>query len=146
LITLSSNIEQGLVVITLILGVGVTILAIDAVLTENKFEFFIFLITSTIVMGYISFQFFEDGDIRTDIIPLTRFILGILFGLINYIIGFFAYRDFGWRMYKKIGAEINLVTMYQTYQMFISLLKIDLVFNIVGVAAVAIFFCSLIGN
>eukprot|EP01091_Cochliopodium_minus_P020361 TRINITY_DN8872_c0_g1_i1.p1 TRINITY_DN8872_c0_g1~~TRINITY_DN8872_c0_g1_i1.p1 ORF type:complete len:317 (+),score=48.74 TRINITY_DN8872_c0_g1_i1:39-989(+) len=140
LYTFEKNINlRGTVIIAMILSVGVTMLAIDSVLVENKFEFAVFLVTSTLVMGYSGFQFYTMGSDRLTAVPLARFIVSICFGVINYILGYIVYQDFGWRMYRKIGADFNLVSMYKNYQIFVSLLKMDFLFNIVGVCSFGLF-------
>ena len=157
LITIKSQSVEGTGIIGFLLAIGVTLLAIDSVLTENKFEFAIFLITSTVVMGYVSWEFYIIPE-RTDPVPMARFLLGIGFGLVNYGIGYIVYQDFGWRIYRKIGADVKLVSTYKTYQIFVSLLKMgpllpfsfsllplnptkkkDFLFNVVGVVTVGIF-------
>ncbi|ORY27580.1 hypothetical protein BCR33DRAFT_858415 [Rhizoclosmatium globosum] len=38
------------------------------------------------------------------------------------------YLDFGWKIYKKIGADPTMRYMYQVYQIFVLLLKLDVFF------------------
>jgi len=40
------------------------------------------------------------------------------------------YRSFGWRTYRKIGADVKLTSIYRSYQVMVSLIKVDLQFGI----------------
>lgn len=53
----------------------------------------------------------------------------IVLGICTIIFAFFSYRlymEFGWRIYKKIGADPRIRSMYRTYQIFRMILKVDL--------------------
>ncbi|KAJ3235229.1 hypothetical protein HDU78_005300 [Chytriomyces hyalinus] len=50
-----------------------------------------------------------------------------------FAVGYFAifynlYQEFGWKIYKKIGADPHMRYMYRLYQMFIMMIKLDVFF------------------
>ncbi|PKK70711.1 hypothetical protein RhiirC2_745923 [Rhizophagus irregularis] len=52
----------------------------------------------------------------------------IIFALIMSLISFKLYQQFGWNIYKKIGADIKMQKLYKTMLLFVMLLKLDLFF------------------
>jgi hypothetical protein len=54
------------------------------------------------------------------------------------IISFKLYQQFGWNIYKKIGADINMQKLYRTMLLFVMLLKLDLFF--VLLVSIEVFF------
>ena len=61
---------------------------------------------------------------------LVRLVLTCVFGPLTVIMGFFVYRQFGWRVYKKIGANIALGRLFRHYQAFVALLKVEYVVHV----------------
>ncbi|KAJ3184699.1 hypothetical protein HDU87_004103 [Geranomyces variabilis] len=57
-------------------------------------------------------------------IPIILGVFSVVFALCAYKI----YLEFGWKMYKKIGADPTMRDMYRTYQIFLTFLKLDLFF------------------
>ncbi|KAJ3141077.1 hypothetical protein HDU90_007101 [Geranomyces variabilis] len=57
-------------------------------------------------------------------IPIILGVFSVVFALCAYKI----YLEFGWKMYKKIGADPKMRDMYRTYQIFLTFLKLDLFF------------------
>ncbi|KAG0347658.1 hypothetical protein BG004_007227 [Podila humilis] len=43
-------------------------------------------------------------------------------------LGYQLFQEFGWKIYKKIGADPNMKIMYRAYQIYLVLIKIDLFF------------------
>ncbi|KAI8329122.1 hypothetical protein BC941DRAFT_487985 [Chlamydoabsidia padenii] len=76
---------------------------------------------------------YSTGDGGISIIPLhTAFtleiILTVLLGLFSLTFGVLSYkisREFGWMIYKKIGADQAVKQMYTIFQYFVLCLKID---------------------
>jgi hypothetical protein len=62
----------------------------------------------------------------------------ILFALIMALICFKLYQEFGWNIYKKIGADLQMQKIYKTMLIFVMLLKLDLFF--VLLMSVEVFF------
>ncbi|KAJ3159132.1 hypothetical protein HDU86_002034 [Geranomyces michiganensis] len=68
----------------------------------------------------------DEGALRRLLlaIPIILGVFSAVFALCAYKI----YLEFGWRMYKKIGADPKMRDMYRTYQIFLTFLKLDLFF------------------
>ncbi|KAF8927211.1 hypothetical protein BGZ58_010570 [Dissophora ornata] len=54
-------------------------------------------------------------------------IIGIGQCLVSWL-GYQLFREFGWKIYKKIGADPNMKKMYRAYQIYLVLIKVDLFF------------------
>lgn len=54
-------------------------------------------------------------------------ILGISLVGFSYL-AYKLYLEFGWKIYKKIGADPEMKSMYRTYQIFLMVLKLDFFF------------------
>jgi hypothetical protein len=108
--------------------VFIFLFAIDAVISENAFELFGFLIVNIGVSAFITWQFFYSRANNEVITLWIRFISVCVFTPLNVILSIMVYRSFGWRMYKKLGADVELTHMYRTYQQMSSLIKVDLQF------------------
>ncbi|CAG8829357.1 35499_t:CDS:2, partial [Racocetra persica] len=61
----------------------------------------------------------------------------LLFSIIVGFICFKLYQQFGWNIYKKIGADLSMQANYRTYLIYLLLLKLDLIF-ILGLSAEAL--------
>ncbi|CAG8628536.1 25468_t:CDS:2 [Gigaspora margarita] len=69
-------------------------------------------------------------------IPLVVFL--VIFSSIIAFVSFKLYQEFGWNIYKKIGADIQMQKIYKTMLIFVLLLKIDLFFVLLtGIEAIA---------
>ncbi|KAI7831612.1 hypothetical protein BC939DRAFT_144588 [Gamsiella multidivaricata] len=54
-----------------------------------------------------------------------------IIGITQFLVTWLAYRlfqEFGWKIYKKIGADPNTKKMYRAYQIYLVLIKVDLFF------------------
>jgi len=65
----------------------------------------------------------------------------LLFACIFAYLSLAMSRQFGWNIYKKIGADIRIQRMYRTFQFFVLSLKIDLFFEFM----VSAFYCIQFG-
>ncbi|KAK9233920.1 hypothetical protein V1525DRAFT_436107 [Lipomyces kononenkoae] len=70
------------------------------------------------------------GSTWGDMKPFLIAIIGVIGvgGFIMSYICFQLYREFGWTIYKQIGADLRMKHRYLAYQIFMSLLKFDFVF------------------
>ncbi|RIB05429.1 hypothetical protein C2G38_596441 [Gigaspora rosea] len=59
-------------------------------------------------------------------VPLV--IVLLFFATIMAFLSWKLYRQFGWNIYRKIGADIKIQSMYKTMHIFVMLLKLDLFF------------------
>jgi len=109
--------------------------ALDGVVNENLFELVAFVLVNVFVTFFIFFQFFysyfsnHSEDVEMAILWI-RFLSVLIFTPINVILSFLVYRAFGWRIYRKIGASVELTDMYRVYQQWTAILKLDLQFGI----------------
>jgi len=62
-----------------------------------------------------------------------------IFCPLNFVLGWLTFKAFGWKIYHKIGANIVLQSIYRKYQIFVSLLKIDLLFGTGLVLGIGLF-------
>ncbi|KAL1506918.1 hypothetical protein AB1Y20_007782 [Prymnesium parvum] len=110
-----------------LVAVFVAYFAIEAVRTENQYQLFAYLGLSTaFVPLYVVPLAGGGGALHTAAIAVAA-----AFYSINGGLALLTYRGagdmagFGWRVYKKVGADPVLVGCYRTYQQFCSTLKLD---------------------
>jgi len=126
----------------LINSVFISAFAIDGVLNENIFELFAFVVVSIFTLLITVYQFVEQ-DVTTEVIVLwIRFIAVCIFIPINIVMSYVCYKNFGWIVYKKIGASVEITSMYSRYQQMLALLKLDLQFGINLVVMAGLFLFS----
>ncbi|KAJ3171172.1 hypothetical protein HDU88_008208 [Geranomyces variabilis] len=123
-------------------------LAADAIWHENTIQMIASVMFNACVCFYSIFQYVQMiGLVRTQpkttagpvqisesdestlrhlllAIPIILGVFSVVFALCAYKI----YLEFGWKMYKKIGADPKMRDMYRTYQIFLTFLKLDLFF------------------
>ncbi|KAF9998536.1 hypothetical protein BGZ80_001549 [Entomortierella chlamydospora] len=69
-------------------------------------------------------------DLFRSLLPFLIVVVCVL-GIGQFLIFWLAYQlfqEFGWKIYKKIGADPNIKKMYREYQVFLVLIKIDFFF------------------
>ncbi|KAM3583349.1 hypothetical protein VKS41_004263 [Umbelopsis sp. WA50703] len=122
------------------------LLAIDAVRAQNTIQIIGIVLFNLCCFIYSIFQFRQindsiqvpptSPDAATSAWLETAFkkyliaasvIIGIC-ELIYCYLGARLYQEFGWRIYKKIGADPEIRNMYRWYQIFLMLLKLDIFF------------------
>ncbi|KAG0342603.1 hypothetical protein BG000_003210 [Podila horticola] len=57
-------------------------------------------------------------------------VLMALFAAVFAFIAYKLYKEFGWSIYKKIGADLAMRDMYKVYQIFIMIVKFDIFFQL----------------
>lgn len=116
----------------------------DAVFHQNTIQLIGFVIYNFCTFGYALFQLGQrelSRDTISQTTPLSttqienfhRIFIAIpvvigVFSLIFVYLAYKLYLEFGWRIYKKIGADPHMKNMYRAYQVFLMLLKIDVFF------------------
>lgn len=119
----------------------------DAVRNQNTIQVIGFLLFNTCCFIYALFQFKQMRNVfynnfTTRVSNLTdqatldlidRLLIGVavvigVCELIYVYIGTRLYQEFGWKIYKKIGADTDKRTMYRWYQIILTILKIDFFF------------------
>jgi len=84
--------------------------AINGVLTENKFELLSFIAVTLLVSFYAIYSYLTQPStsVESQLVSFIRFLSLCLFCPLNFILGWFTYKSFGWKVYRKIGANIDL--------------------------------------
>ncbi|KAI8982693.1 hypothetical protein BDB01DRAFT_160526 [Pilobolus umbonatus] len=112
---------------------------------QNTIQVIGFLIFHTCCLAYAGFQFKQMNDVFLDAVNniveedqikitlIKRLLIGVtvvigVCEVIYAILTFILYKEFGWKIYKKIGADTDKRTMYRWYQIILTILKIDFFF------------------
>ncbi|KAF9932324.1 hypothetical protein FBU30_008431 [Linnemannia zychae] len=69
-------------------------------------------------------------DLNASLQPFLIVVVCVI-GITQCLVTWLAYRlfqEFGWKIYKKIGADPNIKKMYRAYQIYLVLIKVDLFF------------------
>ncbi|GAA5814263.1 hypothetical protein MFLAVUS_007757 [Mucor flavus] len=114
-------------------------LAWDAVRNKNTIQVIAFILFNLCCLGYAIFQFkqldaaLEEIGSQDIIWELQKIIIAnpIVIGvcqLAYFYLGARVCLEFGWNIYKKIGADPDIRSMYRWYQIFLTILKIDIFF------------------
>jgi len=88
------------------------------------------------------FDVLKQDHLPKDAIPFEIAVIVMMFGfsLCFAYLGYKLYQEFGWTIYKKIGADMEMRDRYKMYQIFIVLLK----FNIFFIFGFSVQFLSLL--
>ncbi|KNE58551.1 hypothetical protein AMAG_04117 [Allomyces macrogynus ATCC 38327] len=102
----------------------------DAILKQNTIQLIAFVAFNVCTFAYSLFQFRQvtrqeitNGPLLI-VIPVVLGVFTIIFAALAYKL----YLEFGWKIYKKIGADPNMKNMFRLYQVFLTLLKVDVFF------------------
>jgi len=122
------------------------ILAYDAVRAQNTIQIIGFVLFNICCLIYAIFQLTQikssiacstdqqcDMDGYMLLQRITPFLVSVAVVLgacdvIYVYLGARLYQEFGWRIYKKIGADPKMRNNYRWYQIFLMLLKLDIFF------------------
>jgi len=118
------------------------VLCTDAIYYQNTIQFIaltIFILCEfsfSITQVYQSSSSIFDGidgkqsNLPKDAVPFEIAIIGVMFiASISFAyLSYKLYQEFGWTIYKKIGADMEMRDRYKMYQIFIVLLKFDVFF------------------
>ncbi|PHZ07987.1 uncharacterized protein RHIMIDRAFT_270897 [Rhizopus microsporus ATCC 52813] len=117
----------------------------DAVRAQNTIQVIAFLLFNLCCFVYAVFQFKQMADALRSNDPylgelanwLKSFIYRLLIAvavitgvcqLAYFYLGIRLYQEFGWKIYKRIGADPEIRNMYRWYQIFLTILKLDFFF------------------
>ncbi|KAI9486234.1 MAG: hypothetical protein EXX96DRAFT_548219 [Benjaminiella poitrasii] len=120
-------------------------LAWDAVRAQNTIQVISFLLFNLCCFIYAVFQFKQIADALDSsnlgmeqlasslafLINRLLIVIAVITGVCELIycyIGARLYQEFGWKIYKKIGADPEIRNMYRWYQIILTILKIDFFF------------------
>ncbi|KAJ1504185.1 hypothetical protein HMI55_002126, partial [Coelomomyces lativittatus] len=109
------------------------ILAWDAILKQNTIQLITFILFNLCTFAYSIFQLRQvgyDEAVNSHTYPMLLaipIILGVFTFSFSYLI-YKLYLEFGWNIYKKIGADPNMKKIFRVYQVFLTLLKVGFFF------------------
>ncbi|KAI7832294.1 hypothetical protein BC939DRAFT_391404 [Gamsiella multidivaricata] len=133
------------------------ILLCDAMLNKNTIQIIAIVLFNCAMVAYAGVQVKQASDIliRTPGDSLPNMILDffgrdanptpyhaslpfeiavlslmVIFAAGFAFIAYKLYKEFGWSIYKKIGADLAMRDMYKVYQIFIMILKFDIFFQL----------------
>ncbi|KAI8354201.1 hypothetical protein BD560DRAFT_407894 [Blakeslea trispora] len=123
------------------------LIAWDAVRAQNTIQIIAFLLFNICCFAYAVFQFKQIKDAINSYVPpelqsvevsslvylITRLliVIAVIIGVCQVVycyIGARLYQEFGWKIYKKIGADPEIRNMYRWFQIILTILKIDFFF------------------
>ncbi|KAH8100528.1 hypothetical protein BXZ70DRAFT_1022471 [Cristinia sonorae] len=114
-------------------------MALDAVFNRNTLQFIFLAVFNAILLAYSVIQIGEvHGLIPLNTPGFSHIPINILTRIIPIVVavaecayiglGYKIYTEFGWKVYKKLGADRRIKSMYAHYQIFLCLVKFDLFF------------------
>ncbi|KAJ3026389.1 hypothetical protein HDV00_011974, partial [Rhizophlyctis rosea] len=121
------------------------VLCWDAVWHKNTIQIMGFVLFNFSVCLYSGFQYNQMtniltqtgtgtppiGDSDRQLLRAVLMAIPIIVAVFTVIFMFFAFKlylEFGWKIYKKIGADPKMRNIYRVYQIFLMLLKLDIFF------------------
>ncbi|CAO3667313.1 unnamed protein product [Rhizopus microsporus] len=115
------------------------ILVIDAVLQKNTIELialvaFNWASASTLFSNKddptvsLILAFLGDNYNASKWAEITQICIMLIFTILFIFLAYKLYLEFGWQIYKKIGADLAMRDRYKMYQIFMMLLKFDFFF------------------
>ncbi|KAI8990930.1 hypothetical protein BDF20DRAFT_10457 [Mycotypha africana] len=121
------------------------LIAWDAVRAQNTIQVIAFFLFNLCCFCYALFQFKQiadaldsnDPDLAqlatslTFLINRLLIVIAVITGICQLLyiyVGARLYQEFGWKIYKKIGADPEIRNMYRCYQIILTILKIDFFF------------------
>ncbi|KAJ8327281.1 hypothetical protein QVD99_008162 [Batrachochytrium dendrobatidis] len=112
------------------------VLCWDALIKQNTMQIGSFVAFNLAILCYSIFQYAQLIKIANSDIGLTvpLIVILVIVAIFQCLFVFLAsklYHEFGWTIFKRIGADPYMRDMYRTYQIFVLLVKID-VFFVVG--------------
>ncbi|KAF9094834.1 hypothetical protein BGX27_001368 [Mortierella sp. AM989] len=133
------------------------ILLCDAMINKNTIQIIAIVVFNCAMVGYAGVQvkqaleilvrtpgnslpnmirdLFDAGPNPTPYHASKNYEFAVLSLMIIFASGFAyiaykLYKEFGWTIYKKIGADLAMRDMYKVYQIFIMILKFDIFFQL----------------
>lgn len=104
-------------------------ISFSAILNENLFELYAFLLFRTFVSIRVIFDVIDRDDTCRE-----SLLLAYCYSMFAFIMGFYGVyivlicclkRELGWRFYKEVGVKLELKKCYSFYQAFKTCVKLD---------------------
>ncbi|KAL5457106.1 hypothetical protein EMCRGX_G034345 [Ephydatia muelleri] len=106
---------------------------------QNYIELIAFGIINLLTMGYAALQVWQfrgyggTCPLITNIgyMALTSVMVLFVFTVVFTTLSVFLFFEFGWKVYKSVGCNSNLIDCYRIYHVFLSAVKILILFTVV---------------
>lgn len=139
--------EEGVAsVLCMLMIVGFFYFSLDSIIKENIFQFWVSMVTHTLIFIYAIWNYLYYRQ-RSEFtcrffckVSLPVMIAVCVIQAVHIASSYFIQSKFGWRIYKKVGGDAELQSIYRTYQIFCSVLRIDLFVDIIVLAMVGFYF------
>ncbi|KAL5457089.1 hypothetical protein EMCRGX_G034328 [Ephydatia muelleri] len=107
--------------------------------TQNYIELIAFGIINLVTMGYAALQVWQfrgyggSCPLITNIgyMALTSVMVFFVFTVVFTTLSVFLFFEFGWKVYKSVGCNSELIGCYEAYKVFVSAVKILILFTVV---------------
>eukprot|EP01139_Manchomonas_bermudensis_P023355 Amastigsp_a841036_357.p1 type:complete len:328 gc:universal Amastigsp_a841036_357:134-1117(+) len=103
----------------------------DAVLNENSIQLVTFLFFSALMTIYALVQLL--GDISNPLL-IAQFLVLFIGQMGIFVLGYKVYSEFGWKVYKKVGADPRMRWLFGIYLVLLTLTKLDFALAIILIA------------
>jgi hypothetical protein len=87
---------------------------------------FLAFVLGTSVYGIFQYGQIAQGSLSGYLIAIP--VVCALFGVIYIMLSVKLYKEFGWKMFKKIGADPVMKVMFRDYQILLLITKFDVFF------------------
>jgi hypothetical protein len=111
-----------------------------SIMFENKFEMVSFVVASAMITLHSWWQLWRhNSSVKSDAgafatlgsVVFVGALLSSLFSIAFCAMSWYVCTQFGWHVYKRVGASGSLITMFTHFQVFKSILKVDLMWSLV---------------
>ncbi|KNC47761.1 uncharacterized protein AMSG_03988 [Thecamonas trahens ATCC 50062] len=113
----------------------------DSVLTENVFELWAFQIATFLASVYAVIQYYSVEE-ENNTVGAFQLAVILTFQVCFWALSYTLHRSFGWWVFRRLGADIELKSMYKNYQLFLAQVKFDLQFGLLLVMMSTFFFAA----
>jgi len=124
------------VVLIILTAIAMLYFAVESIFYENTFQLVgYYILTLSILIN------------MTIAIAVDYFSFGVMFALVTTIfwnilcvlIVYPLFKSFGWKLFRSVGTNRNMISLYRNYQAFLTILKID-IFSIISIIMLLYFF------
>lgn len=115
-------------IVAIVASLALLYFALDSILLENVFQFYVSQFMHGMITGYVIYHYLGNGgDLG---LMYNRISLYVMIGVCIFQGAYLALlipvqRQFGWRLYKKIGGNMSIRPLYRDATILFSLLKLD---------------------
>jgi len=132
--------------------------SVDGIITENVYQLASFL--STTIIGTVRFVFENfftveipgNSTLGTNSTEEYKYcpphvfsfctstlVITVGFQVMYIVLSPFVYKGFGWRFFQKVAADVGIKAMYTKYQLFLTFLRFDLLFQTLSIITYVVF-------